>query len=400
MSKYSILALTGDTALFFVLAAVAIIALIAIAVGASKGFSRIGWGALCWGVGCGLFYLFETKLHDKSPVLKLGAVQKAAAGVQDFAASVFWAIVAVLTTLVLYGIFALIFRSRRATAGGVPDEDEDIDDDDEDLDEDEIAAKAAAGKPVGQVDRLFGVIAAVLNALIVSAAAVCTLLVIFNVTPLRSGVLQPLYESDFLKKVWNYVHTYTLDFLFLAIIVALAYGGYRSGFIVGFRSVFLVVGIIVSLIVGFWLPFSSAASEKEWLSVVGSLSGWISSRLTGALGEGLAAFVGKLGCGLILCVVLCVMVLIVWLLLRLIERAVRFTGALRVLDGFLSVVVAVVLGVLLCGLIGAVLYSLDYFNVFDASGLFTEDSSFANGLFAVFDQYLKPVFDKIKGTVA
>ena len=70
---------------------------------------------------------------------------------------------------------------------------------------------------------------------------------------------------------------------------------------------------------------------------------------------------GKIGCGLVLCVGLCVIVALLGLILRLIERGVRHTGVLRFVDGVLSTVVMLVLGVLVCALIVAILYILEIF---------------------------------------
>lgn len=73
MNMYSFLAtpdwLTGN-AKTIAIAALAVVALIAIIVGAVKGFTRLNWGALVWGGACALFCLLELKFHDKNPILK------------------------------------------------------------------------------------------------------------------------------------------------------------------------------------------------------------------------------------------------------------------------------------------------------------------------------------------
>ena len=87
MTMYSILALSGNAATIIAVSVIAVIALIAIVVGGVKGAGRIGWGTLAWGIGCGLFCLLDSRLHDKNPILKIGAVQNLAPGLQDFVAS-------------------------------------------------------------------------------------------------------------------------------------------------------------------------------------------------------------------------------------------------------------------------------------------------------------------------
>lgn len=394
-SMYSFLALPGWlSGNAIVIAAVAAVALIAVIVGAVRGFTRIGWGALFWGLACGLFWVLDSRLHDSNPLLKLGAVSRLEEGVRDFIASMSWALVAILASLVVYGLFSLIFRSRRKAAlrGVRAGDDEDIED--EDIDEDE---EEEGGSGIGIVNRIFGALVALVNAVLVCAGIVCLLLVVFDLTPLRDGALQSLYSSALVEKFWTSIHTYTLDFLLIAVIAAIGYSGYRSGIIGGFRSVLLAAGYIAAIIVAFWLPFSAVAAEKEWLSFVGQLSDAIGGFIARALPENVAAVLGKVSCGIILCVGLCIAVALIGLLLKLIERAVRRTAALRVVDGILSTVVLLVLGVLVCALIVAILYIFDYFGVFPTADLFEDASPLAKGLFDVFDKYLVPLFERIKG---
>lgn len=94
-SMYSFLALPGWlSGNAIVIAAIAAVALIAVIVGAVRGFTRIGWGALFWGLACGLFWVLDSRLHDSNPLLKLGAVSRLEEGVRDFIASMSWALVA------------------------------------------------------------------------------------------------------------------------------------------------------------------------------------------------------------------------------------------------------------------------------------------------------------------
>ena len=227
------------------------------------------------------------------------------------------------------------------------------------------------------------------------AGIACILLAVFSVTPLHDGLLQPVYQSRIVESLWDFIHTYAIDFLFVGITAGIAYCGWRGGFVGGFRSVFMVAGIIAALVVGFWLPFSNFAAEKEWLSVVGKFSGWVADRLPESFGT-ISATIGKVACGAVIALALVIVVVIVGLLLGLIERGVRSAGALRFVDGILSVVVCVFLGALLCAVIAGILYALEYFDVFGASALFGEDSPLAGGLFDVFDQYLKPLLDEWK----
>ena len=95
------------------IAAVAVVALIAFIVGAVKGFTRLGWGALIWAGSCALFYALETKCHDANPLLKIGAVAKLDPGVQSFVSTLSIALLSILAALAVFGVVALVFRPKK-----------------------------------------------------------------------------------------------------------------------------------------------------------------------------------------------------------------------------------------------------------------------------------------------
>lgn len=80
----------------------------------------------------------------------------------------------------------------------------------------------------------------------------------------------------------------------IGIVAAMGYGGYKTGVLRGFRSVFLTVGYIAAIGVAFWLPFSKFAVEKEWLSFVGKLSGYFERLILKGLPEAVAPFSARL----------------------------------------------------------------------------------------------------------
>ena len=157
----------------------------------------------------------------------------------------------------------------------------------------------------------------------------------------------------------------------------------------------MTVGYIAAIGVAFWLPFSKFAAEKEWLSFVGKLSGYFERLILKGLPEAVAPVLGKVACGLVLCVGFCIAVAIVGLLLKLIQKAVAQVAVLRFIDGVLSTLLMMALGAVICALLMAVLYTLQHYGIFEGSRLFETNSSLSQGFYAAFDQYLKPVFEKI-----
>lgn len=375
------------------IAGVALVVLVAFIVGAVKGFTRLGWGALIWAGSCALFYVLETKCHDSNPVLKSGVVAKLAPDVQSFVSTLSIALLSIFAVLTLFGVFAIALRPKKRKKAAVRYTSEDEDEDIEDEEEGEERGEAQTGICV--FNRILGGLAAVVNTVLVLAAVACTALVICNVTPLRNGELQAVYENDFIEKVWEFVQKYTLDFLFVAVMAAMGYFGFRAGILGGFRSVILPLGYIAALALAFWLPFSKTAADQEWLSFVGKLSDYFGSLIGKALPESISTILGKVSCGLVLCICFCIVVAIVGLLLKLITRAVRRVPVLRFADGVLSTIIMLALGAVICALIAAVLYILEYFGIFKSSELFDASSPLMRGLYDVFNEYLKPLLEKM-----
>lgn len=322
-----------ENAKWIAVGAAALIVIIAFCVGFSKGFTRLSWGALIWTGACALFFVLEKKFHASNPVLKMGLMNKFDPLVRDFASTLSIALVSVLAAVAVFGLLALLARpkrKRRKTVVRYYEDDEDEDIDDEDYDEDEMPRRMKNGAIVEKkpctFNRILGGIVCIFNAALAIAAAACILLVIFEVTPLKTGALKNVFDSAAVAKTWKYIHTYTLDFVMIGIVAAMGYGGYKTG---------------------------------------------------------------------VLCVGFCIAVAIVGLLLKLIQKAVAQVAVLRFIDGVLSTLLMMALGAVICALLMAVLYTLQHYGIFEGSRLFETNSSLSQGFYVAFDQYLKPVFEKI-----
>ena len=82
---YSLLALpkaVTDNLQYVLIGAGVLIALIAFIIGCVKGCSRMGWGALVWGVAAAAFLLFEIKFADKNPLAKAEALNNCPRGLK------------------------------------------------------------------------------------------------------------------------------------------------------------------------------------------------------------------------------------------------------------------------------------------------------------------------------
>lgn len=168
---YSLMAMPAwltENAKGIAIAAVAVVALIAFIVGAVKGFTRLGWGALIWAGSCALFYALETKCHDANPLLKIGAVAKLDPGVQSFVSTLSIALLSILAALAVFGVVALVFRPKKRRKAAIKHIDEDEDEDIEDVEEEEERGGAQRG--ICAFNRVIGGLTAVVNAVLVLAA--------------------------------------------------------------------------------------------------------------------------------------------------------------------------------------------------------------------------------------
>lgn len=165
---------------------------------------------------------------------------------RDFASTLSIALVSVLAAVAVFGLLALLARpkrKRRKTVVRYYEDDEDEDIDDEDYDEDEMPRRMKNGaivekKAVYVQPHSSG--SSVSSTRLASPRPPCILLVIFEVTPLKTGALKNVFDSAAVAKTWKYIHTYTLDFVMIGIVAAMGYGGYKTGVLRGFRSVFLI----------------------------------------------------------------------------------------------------------------------------------------------------------------
>lgn len=196
-----------ENAKWIAVGAAALIVIIAFCVGFSKGFTRLSWGALIWTGACALFFVLEKKFHASNPVLKMGLMNKFDPLVRDFASTLSIALVSVLAAVAVFGLLALLARpkrKRRKTVVRYYEDDEDEDIDDEDYDEDEMPRRMKNGAIVEKkpctFNRILGGIVCIFNAALAIAAAACILLVIFEVTPLKTGALKNVFDSAAVAK--------------------------------------------------------------------------------------------------------------------------------------------------------------------------------------------------------
>ncbi|MBQ8657620.1 MAG: hypothetical protein IJ506_00610 [Clostridia bacterium] len=381
---------------------IGVIALIGFIVGAVKGVRRIGWGAFVWAGVCALFVLLNKLLAAKIPVGSLGVFSQLTPETQALISSALIAVGVTLALLIVFGILRAIARpKKRVTENNYyqntygdnrrelsPLGEEYDDDYEDDYPRDEVVDKS---KPCAFSRILGGLISAV-NAAVVTATLVGLALLILGMTPLYGGALKDFYALAWVDFLYAFLKTYGVDFLLIGIIALYIRRGWRVGLFGGLRCILATLGRAAAVGLAFYLPFSASATGGGVLGVVGKVSAFFGGLLEsplGALGAKVCLVIGQIITGIILVVIFLLLIwLFVWIFDRLADVSAE-AGALGVIDGILAVIVYIALALVVCALIGAVLYLLDYYGLVALrGGLFAENSQIVERIFDVYDAYL------------
>ena len=242
-------------------------------------------------------------------------------------------------------------------------------------------------------DQFIGSLINVANVFIVLAVILSVVLLVIPVTPAFKQVSE-LYSQPILQKAWKYIHGYTLDVIFLGIMLGMAYSGSRSGFFGGLRGFIRSIGTLASLAFAIWFPMT-----KNKIAV--NTSGFFENFLGSKLPESVAKFspiIGKICCGIAAFIVALIVVAIVGAILKALSRGAR-KGGLRLIDGTVGAIVMLLFGVVLAFVLASLLYLPGYFGLekFAHTNFYSSDSVLAEGLFGVVEEYVKPLLDKVKG---
>jgi len=374
-----------------------LVALIGFIVGAVKGVRRVRWGAFVWAGICGLFVLLTNVLSETV----FGWVAFGlTSGAQSLLASVLIAVVVALGMLIVFGLLRAVAKPKKQGANYYqniqsntyrelsPLGEEYDDDYEDDYPQEEIVDKSKSCA----FSRILGGLISAVNGAVVVATLVGLTLLILGMTPLYDGALKDLYALAWMNGVYGFLKTYCVDFLLLGIIALYIRRGWRMGLFGGLRCILATLGRAVAVALAFYLPFSAVASGDGVLGVVGKVSvffGGLMEGFLGALGEKVCLVIGQIITGIILVVIFLLLIwLFVWILDRLADVSAD-AGVLGFIDGVLAVIVYIALALVVCVLIGAVLYLLNYYGLVALrGGLFANDAPIIERIFATCDDYL------------
>ena len=379
-----------------VLAAVALIAFI---VGCKKGFSNLKLSPVSWAFGCATFLLLETFLHDQCFVNALLPIEDPA--LASFVASMTWLVIALVARWLVFGLISVCIRCSKSRKIKQAEE---IARREKETGEEILPDENEVYRPLpingkikpGPLNRMFGGIFAAANTLLVIFTALALVLVVLSLTPVYAQ-LGVVYTGSF-ASVWEFMHVYALDVLMIAIACAIIVKGYNDGILIGLRKVGVWLLKVVAVVGGIYLPFSPWAAD-------GAAFGFLS---VGA--QNLAALIPlpemippivlevvfKVVFGIVIAVALFFLVVLLGWLCGKLLKVVDESPVLWRIDGFIGAIVYIAIAALAVGGIIAVLYTLEFYGVFTASGLFQESSPLLSGAFGVCDSLLKPLLETVQ----
>lgn len=393
------------------------IILIAFFRGFAKGFRKIGWWGLVW-IGAGVaFFVLAEKFGVNNPVKNLLSGQTEA--IASLGANLALALGCVLLALVLYGLATLLFRPKTKLVAKHGDryfKDEngiEYDDETEDYDDyleyqsEEILVKK--GYYPSFLGRLFGGLVGAINVISVLVAIFAVALLIIDCTPLKDFV-SALYALELnsvnvMEFAMVYVSDYALDFIFIGVVIAVACKGRDKGFLESLRFLVVKLGGWVIGIGAFVLPFSQFAQAEGGVYLFSEVvAKCVEFSESLSLSGAIADIVGKLFAGLLTFAVSMIAIALLNFLLKTLSSIVDGIGLFRTLDKSLSCVAYVVIGAVVCALVWAGLYLLNFYGLLNTSAFFSANATISTGLFEAFDEYLKPLLEnlgeQIKGLFA
>ena len=384
---YSIMSANLKPVLLGIGALCAAVIVFALIIGFVKGIRRVSWSGVVWLVAGAAFFLLTKDDPKATP------------------ATFVIAAICIIVTLILYGVCSLYFRPhekwvkregdrfRTDEYGIFYDEEYEDYDDYEQYETRKMLIMKGMGTP-SIFGRIFGGLVCALNAAMTMFAVLGTaFLLLSTVESLKQGALSALFENIYVTKIGGYVSAYAMDMLAIGIIVYVACIGYEKGLIESFRAVFVKLGAVVAVVASFYLPFSPYADNGGLSTFVGK---FISATQQIGLSGKVAEIAGKILMGMLACAVALAIVKLIDIALKKLAEAIQDVSFLSILDGSVSCLIYLVIGVAVCIAVWAVFFTLGYYGIFDPLELFTADSLFSNGIYDLVEKYLAPILAKIK----
>ncbi len=358
-----------------------IILVLAFIIGMVKGVRKVGWGGFYWAAS-GVGYVFVYKFLGKLNPLAFGGNYAALA---DSIWALLLAIICVLLSLALYGFFGIVLRPRaiwirkyQTDSYGFEYEMDDMDDKLADGSRRNCELIMRGDDTPTIFGRIGGGLLSFINAAAVLATIGSLLLLVINATGLRNGQLGEMMNIAVVKQTFKYVMNYALDFITVGVVLAIAFKGYKNGFVGSARSFMMSFGMFVIVVVCFVIPFIGAFANFSYL---GKLIERCIALYANKFGPRVSSILGKLTTGALMAIVAAGFLYFLNFLMRLLADKIEDTFVIRIIDGSIAAVIYLIVGAALVMLFWAILFALDHYGIIYVSQAFGDGSSLAKECF-------------------
>ena len=363
------------------LAVAGVILLIAFFIGFARGWRKVSWAGLVWATATGAFLLANKFLAKSFSALGTKLTGKFLAPVAPIVPTLVCMAIAVIATLLLYGIFSAIFRARyhevRGDGSRLDMDDMGVvyDDDYKDYDDyekyrDRNSVVRINGEKPSLFGRLFGALFCMINVTVFVLVAVCTVLLLLGTTSLKTGALASVYNIKGMPKIMALCSKYLFDCMIVGLCTVITAKGYSIGCANTLRALLVKAGGVVAGIGSFVIPFTKLAKKGFLLTFVNKCVGATASM---GLSATVGGIVGKLLAGFLLCLAVIVAVILLNLLLKGLVALINDIGFFRVIDGAFATLIYFVISVAVCAVIFFIFAVLAKYGIANIGKAFAED---------------------------
>ena len=372
-----------------------LVAAVSCVFGTVKSFTKVKHNGLVWAAASGIFLILVKLLIENRALASLPVFRSWQPNVVNFIVAI---VVIALSVFLSVGAFATVSivltaaQSRRLVRAMKQETEE--------------GGEVLLGEPpltvrddsVHPISRVFGGVAATINALFVATALFVLVLLVLYATPLREGALADFYTQGATGAVWAFLHKYALDLFVIAFVAFMVRKGVEIGFLEVLRRTIVFVGTCVVLVGPFLWLFSPSAAEGAFSFLVDfgeAIGAWLYSVTAGNMPLSVGVIIGKIAIGALVAAVGCVIVVACNFLMKKFVYFVLGIKPLSIVERILATVLFFVFALSVVFVVSAIVYAFHYYGVFDIHRFFAPSSPLNTAFFGACEEWLNPIFEQV-----
>ncbi len=367
------------------------LAVIAFINGFLKGFRKVSWDGIAWLAG-GLLFIGISSMFPMN-----GSVRG------NFWVAIILALICAGVTFAVFQVLALFLRPRMRWVKDNVNADTSLAEyglefEPEYVDYDGEHDYAPYGKRIYKTgygeptffNRFMGGVSGVITVGMFVWAALSVFLLFISVAFNDAPIIRML-DNETIALLFPFMKNYFFDFICIGIMLIMAKTGYRRGLIYSIRTVVMTAGVIGSLWLCFYLPFSPIGAEG---GALGRIVG-ICTDLFIDFNATLAPIFGKLIVALLILLACSVALVILNIVMRKLTDLIVFTGFTNELDSWLAAAVYLVVGMAICVGMWFLLASVDAMGIFGFGAMLGEASTVSMAMYEYAMSIVGPFFAQL-----